>query len=279
MTCILIVYFGKVYRMTLKSPIWSIAQDSELTRNGFTTIRSVISPVMVGRLRETTLEVVAIERDDPHVPDEEYGRVLFCPKYGGVYFDLLADDSFMSPFDVILGDDCILYTMTSSCIPPQDTNHTHRIHVDTSRFIPGYPTMLAAIVMLDDFTVNNGATSFLPGSHLDRDKPNESTFDRRSVQITGKAGDVCYFDPRCWHRSEPNLSQQWRCSQLLGMIKPWIKQRFDLGGILADTDLSHCSDRVLRRLGFHSLPPRSYAEYAQRAKDRMKGATKPGAKA
>jgi ectoine hydroxylase-related dioxygenase (phytanoyl-CoA dioxygenase family) len=86
------------------------------------------------------------------------------------------------------------------------------IHADLDDPIdPNDPNYYActAIWMLDDFTLENGATRLVPGSHLSRQMPEqvlENIFAPHpdEIAITGKAGDVLVFNGHCWHRGAPN---------------------------------------------------------------------------
>jgi ectoine hydroxylase-related dioxygenase (phytanoyl-CoA dioxygenase family) len=83
--------------------------------------------------------------------------------------------------------------------------------------------MLAALVMLDDMTEENGCLRVVPGSHTEpcshyrgdefvgkvADELAER-FERQSVPITGQAGDVCFIDTWMVHGGGPNRSQSPR---------------------------------------------------------------------
>ena len=92
-----------------------------------------------------------------------------------------------------------------------------------------YPDVVlhvTTVFMLDDFTVDNGATYLLPGSHRAGTNPTADIgVDRFAaypgeLQATGKAGSVLVLDSRCWHATAPNHSQQPRVA--LGVrFAPW----------------------------------------------------------
>ena len=80
---------------------------------------------------------------------------------------------------------------------------------------------LTALVMLDDMTRENGCLMVVPGSHREGQvslwqdgrytgkvsAEKEAECRRRSVPITGKAGDVCLMHTLLLHGSEPNASK------------------------------------------------------------------------
>ncbi len=83
--------------------------------------------------------------------------------------------------------------------------------------------VVVALLMLDDMTVENGCLQVVPGSHLERyshydgDRfvgeiagENLEQFDRRSVHLTGAAGDLILSDTWMVHGSAANRTQKPR---------------------------------------------------------------------
>ena len=65
--------------------------------------------------------------------------------------------------------------------------------------------------MLDDFTIANGATRCVPGSHHKPGRITDYMDDRladhpEQVQLTGRAGSVAVFNGNLWHSSYRNDS-------------------------------------------------------------------------
>ena len=99
--------------------------------------------------------------------------------------------------------------------------------------------------------------------------PDEKYFQKHAVPLIGSSGTVCYFDPAIWHRSTINKSDAWRRSLLVYMIRPWMKQRFDIPRAMKDINLSSTSEKVLQKLGYMDQPPISYDDYYQQSKTRL----------
>jgi hypothetical protein len=89
------------------------------------------------------------------------------------------------------------------------------LHRDFSAQRPG--DTVIAIAYLDDYGPANGATRIVPGSH--RPAPDEPPFDfndmSRSVQLSGKAGDILVFDADLVHAGSCNVSGARRRSLLI----------------------------------------------------------------
>jgi ectoine hydroxylase-related dioxygenase (phytanoyl-CoA dioxygenase family) len=191
----------------------------------------------------------------------DYGMVLACFMHGRVFLDLLNHPPLMDVIDDILGPGCIIYAYTSSSMPPHESNYSARIHVDCPRVIPGFITNLGVTIALDDFTVENGATYYLPRSHMRVDAPSEEEFLAGAERLVVPAGSVWYFNARTWHRGGTNRTSAWRHALTLNMCRPFMKQRLDIPRMLAGRDLTGLPDRVLQKLGFLSQVPASLDEY------------------
>ena len=191
----------------------------------------------------------------------DYGMVLLCSLYGGAFLDLLENERLLAGFEDVLGPGCIVYAYTSSSMPPGGANYSRRVHVDSPRLIPGYVTNMGATILLDDFTPENGATTFLPASHTRLDPPSEEEYAAQARQVVAPAGSVFFFNARLWHSGAHNGTPRWRHALTLNVCRPYMKQRIDIPRAMAGMDLSGLSERASQKLGFLAQVPASYDEY------------------
>jgi hypothetical protein len=89
------------------------------------------------------------------------------------------------------------------------------LHVDVKPMADGWP-LVGFIVMVDRFDADNGATRFVPGSHLKLRDPREVLSDPSShkdeVLACGPAGSIIVFNGSVWHSHTANRSQRRRRS-------------------------------------------------------------------
>ena len=104
---------------------------------------------------------------------KDYGMVMVCPMHDVAFANILGIKKLIEPFNYFLEKDCNVYAFTSSSMPPKSGNFSSRIHVDSTRFIKNYSTNMGCTIALDDFTNENGATQFLPKSHLKQKTPSK----------------------------------------------------------------------------------------------------------
>lgn len=234
----------------------------EIASQGYAILPNIVPNDLLAPLRSELESAIQAEAKLRHrYPAANEGMVLLCSLYGGALVTVLELDTLLAPFECLLGNGCIIYAYTSSSMPPNSTNYSNRIHVDCPRMIPGYITNVGATILLHDFTEQNGATWFLPGSQTRPEAPSDDEFYRGAKRVIAPAGSVFYFDARLWHAGGRNETSFWRHAITINMCRPYMKQRIDIPRAMADVDLSGVSERALQKLGFLSQPPANYDEY------------------
>ena len=113
----------------------------------------------------------------------------------------------------IIGRPFKLSTMLARTLEPGAP--AQPLHVDVRRNADGWP-LVGFIVMVDAFHAGNGATRFVPGSHLGPREPDESkdaasTYNGE-VLACGPAGSVIIFNGSVWHGHTANRSARRRRS-------------------------------------------------------------------
>ena len=91
--------------------------------------------------------------------------------------------------------------------------HADQIFVPTPW--PADPQGANAAWCVDDFTADNGATCFVPGSHLLHRLP-EPDDDVVAVPMEAPAGSLVVFESRLWHRTGFNRTSDQRRAGIFG---------------------------------------------------------------
>jgi ectoine hydroxylase-related dioxygenase (phytanoyl-CoA dioxygenase family) len=95
---------------------------------------------------------------------------------------------------------------------------------DMPTLLPDTPTLINTMWMITDFTVENGATLFMPCSHHTRRRPPRSmnATDSRLLPITGRRGSVAMWNGGVWHASGKNTtSDQHRMGLNIAYYTAW----------------------------------------------------------
>jgi len=90
------------------------------------------------------------------------------------------------------------------------------LHVDVKHHADGWP-LVGCILMVDAFTAENGATRFVPGTHLKSREPGEVMNNPRDdhpeqVLACGTVGSIVIFNASVWHGYTANKSNTPRRS-------------------------------------------------------------------
>lgn len=210
-------------------------------------------------LKSMKIENAYHEKKNKKNPD--HGMVMACPLYSKKFLFLLDNEKLISPINFILGKKSIVYAYTSSSMPPHSKNFSNRLHNDNPNFIKNYVIRVGCTIALDKFTIENGATSFMPGSHKISSKPKIKIYKKKSKYFLADPGDVFYFNANLYHQGGKNKTTHWRHALTINFTRHWAKQRFDFPELLKKYKIRHISENILQKLGFLSKPPKNYSEY------------------
>jgi hypothetical protein len=203
--------------------------------------------------RPTSFDVERAVQDKYHIHDLLSQDITFAR--------LLEDpnlDSLLAPH---LGEHWVMYAFTSSSLPPFGANYGSRIHVDSPRLIPGYPTNMGVIWALTEFTASNGGTQLLPGSHHSETKPSDDFFERHSITLECPRGSMIIFNARVYHRAGNNETSVFRHSLTMNACRSYMKQRMDWVRFIPREISGELSERARRIIGFDTRVPTNLEEF------------------
>jgi len=242
----------------------------EFDEVGYTLVEQVVTDEDRHALRCAT--ATALERDWERcrdLPGKQRFIVLDLVHHDRLFRQFLENPAINALFDRLIGQQWILYSFTSTVLHPNERPYTCEIHTDTSRFTDGYVTSALATLALDDFTSQNGATWFLPGSHRVEARPTDEEFWAGAVQAVRRAGDAVVFHPRVWHAGGSNRTTETRFGLTVYGCRPWMKQRFDFPRMLGVRELAELGSVGRRILGYDARVPASLEEFYRVPEERL----------
>lgn len=152
---------------------------------------------------------------------------------------------------------------------PSGATYASKVHRDIRTFSHELPLMLNMLVMLDDFTVENGATRLMTGSHRQPNKPDDAEFLTKAAHAVGKAGDVLVFNSNLWHAAGHNTTQNTRRAITPTFTKPFMKQQADYPRMVGYDKADTLSEDMRQILGYNSRVPANLDEWYQPPEKRM----------
>lgn len=147
--------------------------------------------------------------------------------------------------------------------------YVQNIHRDVRSFMDADKTMVQMMVLLDDFTIENGATYMLSGSHQIAAKPDEDYFYENADRALAKKGSIILFDSNLWHAAGKNTTDGNRRVLTISYTKPQFKQQFDYPRFLGYEFGESLSEGLRQILGYKSRVPATLDEYYQPLNKRM----------
>lgn len=113
----------------------------------------------------------------------------------------------------VVGEPFKLSGMRGRTLHPGAPAEAHHVDVPYQDRANGWP-LVGCILMVDAFDAENGATRFVPGSHLTPHGPVGVTNDAHEEQIVacGPAGSMIIFNASAWHSPGANRSARPRRS-------------------------------------------------------------------
>jgi hypothetical protein len=215
----------------------------ELDKAGFTIVPGAIPAedlVSVAAAYEVAVESAA--PDDIRVGSSTTrvnGLVNRRPEFDSLYLHPLA----LEACSKFLNEPFKLSTMHARTLRP----HTgaQNLHVDYQRDHRGW-TMIGFIYMLDPFREDNGATRFVPGSHLWSTVPLELLAGSNAdypgqILACGPAGSMILFNGSVWHGHAANRSAKPRRSIQGAYIRRDTESKADMTTSLLAETLSRLS--------------------------------------
>ncbi len=204
-------------------------QLKQLDEQGYLIFKNMLTPwhieVLLGRLEE----LWALEGDNSG--EENYieagvRRLANLANKGKIFRELYAHPQVLEVVEAVMGPDIRASMVNARDVPP-NIGVRMPFHMDSDkgrvRDEKGY-SAATAIWMLDQFTVENGATAFVPGSHLLGKNPKEVLADLNAshpaeIIIEGEPGDVIVFNGHSWHAGRPNLTDKHRRAILIHYLR------------------------------------------------------------
>jgi Phytanoyl-CoA dioxygenase (PhyH) len=189
---------------------------AELDENGVT----VVPPGRCGgaavapRMYERVLELM--EQRNGVRPDVSSGATHVNVSFPTLYYFLFEDEMFeqwlLNPamralVDYLLGEQCILHTTTVFMKGPTDPPEPGLqllLHSDQQMVpspFPPYALITGATLLLTDYTREDGAFAYVPGSHRLGRHPERGEAIDRAVAVEAPAGSLLVHHGAVWHGS------------------------------------------------------------------------------
>ena len=185
------------------------AERRQLDELGYLVLPGLMSAELLDRLRRRIDELFAEEgasAGSEFKQEPEARRLANLVNKGHVFEEVILTPKVLECMAHVLGPKFKLSSLNArSANPLSETGQP--LHADSGAIADetGY-WVSNSVWMLDDFTPENGATRFIPGSHRWRRLPPPDTYAAHPDQrlVLGKAGTVVVMNAHLWHGGTAN---------------------------------------------------------------------------
>jgi ectoine hydroxylase-related dioxygenase (phytanoyl-CoA dioxygenase family) len=243
---------------------------SELKQLGYTIIRDLISNDWLDILKKSVDDSflehrqTQLQNNNDIQTDGVALHVLLSNPIFIEFLEYLQDKNFFKFLEEsFFGSKCIINSFSALDNLPNQPNFSAIVHRDLRFYSGEFPIMVNCLLMVDDFTIENGGTYLLPYSHLENKKPSDKEFFKNSIQATGKRGDMLIFNSNVWHSSAPNKTQDHRRAIPITVSKSFMKQLLDYPRAIGYDKMDNFNLELQQLLGYHSRVPASLNEWYQ----------------
>lgn len=202
-----------------------------LERDGYVIIPDLIPASQVIALTEALLRVEA-EHGFGYAKTSFEGlktvRINNLLVYDEIFWQVPLQPEVLGLAELLLDRELLLSSLCTLTLGPGQ--EAQPLHEDTQQLPlprPRAPVAINAVWALSDFTVDNGATQVVPGSHrFDQFPPYGS--EQETVPAIMKAGSIMLFDSALWHKGGANTTGSRRYAVSCYYCAGWMRQQENL---------------------------------------------------
>jgi ectoine hydroxylase-related dioxygenase (phytanoyl-CoA dioxygenase family) len=196
----------------------SAEEKHRLDHDGFLVLENFAEAGKVAALRRRITELFAElgERAGHEFKQEpQTDRLANLVDYGEIFRRAIAEPKLLACVEHTLGPDFKLSSLNARSARPH-SDWTQPLHCDAGAAPDEKGNSVCNIVwLLDDFTTENGAPRYVPGTHRSGRLPQNVLADPAAAHpgealITGRAGDVVVMNAHLWHGGTANRSSRPR---------------------------------------------------------------------
>ena len=242
----------------------------ELKTNGYTVLPELINSNKCANLKNilvqtwdkySNLHFKPTRLDSHGLDNKSTEKIVFNLHNKHLHFiDLISHEIILNLAKMSLQEgsyqssEKIIHTL-SSARSPFKSRMGQQLHIDAR--MPGTPfaTNIIALWMIDDFTIENGATRIVPGSHTRPFFPENGKSYTDEISITAPAGSVLLYNGALWHGGGPKQSDKDRWACIFSYARWYLKPSFDFNRNMPYDIFDKLSDECRELFGYKVNPP------------------------
>ena len=189
-----------------------------LDQEGFLVLEDFADAALVSAIRSRIAELFAqlgVRAGAEFKQEPGADRLANLVDYDELFRSVIAEPKLLACVEQVLGSQFKLSSLNARSVRPY-ANGLQPLHCDTGELPDACGNRVCNIIwMLDDFTRENGATRYVPGSHRWGKLPQDVLADPSAPHsdeklIIGRAGTVVVMNAHLWHGGAANQTDKPR---------------------------------------------------------------------
>lgn len=226
----------------------------QISTVGYTIVENAIDAELVERLTariDGLLDELGIPFGDNTFLGERTRRIFNLLSRDPIFAEVPAHPGVLPIVEGVLDAECLLSSLTA--IEMSDGQAAQPFHCDDGSIPlprPHVPIACPAIWALTDFTIENGATRLVPGSHRFDRIPRRREEPEAILQAVMPAGSVLVYDGSLWHAGGANQSGRRRVGIVVNYCAGFIRQEENQLLALSRQQVSTFPSRLQELVGY-----------------------------
>ncbi len=246
---------------------------------GYAVLSDILTPKEVEEARERLDKVYEAQVNEfgaeklKSINEHDTARAVLA--YDEFFLKLASNNTILALVRKILGSYVVLNQQNGILSRPNLNHHQSSWHRDLPylNYTISRPLSISALFVLDEFSVESGATWLLPCSHLYSEAPSVEFIEQNKVAALAKPGSVLVFDSMLLHGAGYNSGDSTRRAVNHLYTVPILSQQINLPSALSGR---FSDDPELRQLlGYDTEVARSVSEWRTRRLSRLGRGEKP----
>ena len=260
------------------TPDWLERTSASLDLAGCAVVENVVDGELLSEVRSAMYEVQQRIRED--VGEDrlrragELGVLRIMLAYDDVFLRLLELPAVLAVVDATVSPTAILHLQNGLVLPSFAPGESPAVfqrtfHRDFPRVLNGYLMSVNTFLTIDDFTVENGGTLVVPGTHQRAERPHDAFLQENAVNVECPAGSMIVFDSTLRHSAGENVSGADRIAINQQFTRSYVKQQVDYVRALGDERVLAQPPRTQQLLGWYTRVVTSLDEYYRPPDERL----------
>lgn len=221
------------FRVVFEEDKINVQFADSLKENGYAIIPNFYDPLTIDSIKDITYSLAKIQFESGNAytygTNKNLQRIYNLISKHDIYWNLLLDKRVESILEYFfnrntLHDKYYLSSYQANILYPGADKQILHTDLSMPEPLPPWPVRLNINLTIDEFTIFNGSTLVVPGSHHWLKKPNPLSEDLSLIPLTVPRGSLVVWTGHIWHQSGSNTTDKPRAALLACFAASYLRE-------------------------------------------------------